>query len=66
MNYSIEEAANAIRVKPDVIKRAIELGAIQLTCDGLISLIDLSGFAAEGFKHKRYDKEGNKLPGAKS
>jgi hypothetical protein len=66
MNYSIEEAANTIRVKPEVVKRAIELGAIRLTSHGLISLTELSGFAAEGFKHNRYDREGNKLPGVKS
>jgi hypothetical protein len=65
MNYSIEKAADAIKVKPDVIKRAIELGAIRLT-DGLIAMAELAAFAAEGFKHNRYDKEGNKLSGAKS
>jgi hypothetical protein len=65
MNYSIEKAANAIKAKPEVIKRAIELGAIRLT-DGLIAMAELVAFAAEGFKHNRYDKEGNKLPGAKS
>jgi hypothetical protein len=66
MNYSTEKAANAIKAKADVIKRAINLGAIQLTDDGLITPTELAAFAAEGFKHNRYDKEGNKLPGAKS
>lgn len=66
MNYSIEKAAKAINAKPVVVKRAIELGAIRLTDDGLITLAELSGFAAEGFKHNRYDRHGNKLPGAKS
>jgi hypothetical protein len=66
MNYSIEKAANAIKAKPDVIKRAIKLGAIQLTDDGLITPTELEAFAAEGFKHNRYDRYGKKLPGAKS
>jgi hypothetical protein len=66
MNHSIEEAADVIKTKPDVIKRAIELGAIQLTDDGLITLAELAGFVAEGFKHNRYDQQGNKLAGARS
>jgi hypothetical protein len=66
MNHSIEEAADVIKTKPDVIKRAIELGAIQLTDDGLITLAELVGFVAEGFKHNRYDQQGNKLAGARS
>ena len=66
MNYSIEKAANAIKVKPDVIRRAIKLGAIQLMDDGLITPTELEAFTAEGFKHNRYDGQGKKLPGAKS
>jgi hypothetical protein len=66
MNYYIDKAANAINVKPDVIKRAINLGDIQLTDDGLITPTELAAFAAEGFKHNRYDRYGKKLRGAKS
>jgi len=66
MNYSIENAADAIKTKPEVVKRAIELGAIRLTCDGVITPTELEAFAAEGFKHNRYDGQGKKLPGAKS
>jgi hypothetical protein len=64
--YSIERAAETLNVKPDVIRRAIKLGAIVLGADGLISHEELSGFAVEGFKQHRYDAAGNKLPGAKS
>jgi len=66
MNYTIEKAADAIKTKSDVIKRAIDLGAIQLTDDGLITVAELAGFVAEGFKHNRYDEQGRKLPGAKT
>jgi hypothetical protein len=66
MSYSIQEAAAAINVKPDVIRRAIELGAIRLTEDTLIAVTELTGFAAKGFKHNRYDGQGRKLPGAKN
>ncbi len=66
MDYSIEKAADAINAKPEVIKRAIELGAIQVTGDGLITIAELSAFVAEGFKHNRYDQQGNKLAGARS
>ncbi len=65
MNYSVEQAADAINTKPDVIRRAIELGAIRLT-DGLIAMAELAGFAAQGFKHNRYDQQGNKLAGARN
>jgi hypothetical protein len=66
MNYSIENAADAIKTKPEVVKRAIELGAIQLTDDGLITATELAAFAAQGFKHNRYDQQGNKLAGARN
>lgn len=66
MNYSIEKAADTIKTKPEVIRRAIDLGAIRLTEDGLITLVELTGFAAEGFKHNRYNQQGRKLPGARS
>jgi hypothetical protein len=66
MNYSTQEAADAINVKPEVIRRAIELGAIRLTDDSLIAVTELAGFAAKGFKHHRYDGQGRKLPGAKN
>lgn len=66
MDYSPEEAAEILVVKPEVIGRAIKLGAIVLGADGLISQEELSGFAVKGFKQHRYDAAGNKLPGAKS
>ncbi len=66
MDYSIEGAADAIDAKPDVIRRAVELGAIRLTDGGLITISELSAFVAEGFKHNRYDQRGNKLAGARS
>ncbi|HYW40101.1 MAG TPA: hypothetical protein VE957_18465 [Terriglobales bacterium] len=66
MKYSPEGAAEILKVKPDVIRRAINLGAIVLGADGLISHEELSGFVVKGFKQHRYDAAGNKLPGAKS
>jgi hypothetical protein len=66
MSYSPEGAAEILAVKPEVIRRAIKLGAIVLRADGLISHEELSGFAVEGFRQHRYDATGNKLPGAKS
>jgi hypothetical protein len=66
MNYSSERAAEILAVKPEVIRRAIKLGAIVLGDDGLISHEELTGFAVEGFKQHRYDAVSNKLPGAKN
>ena len=63
MNYSPERAAEILEVKPEAIRRAINLGAIVLGADGLISDEELSGFAVRGFKQHRYDAAGNKLPG---
>jgi hypothetical protein len=65
MHYTPEKAAEMLVVKPEAIRRAIYLGAIVLDSDGLISHDELSGFAAEGFKHHRYGPDGKKLPGAK-
>lgn len=66
MSYSPETAAEILDVKPEVIWRAIKLGAIVLGADGGISHEELSGFAVEGFRQHRYDAAGNKLPGVKS
>lgn len=66
MKYSMQEAADTISVKLDVVRRAVELGAIVLKEDGFITDPELEGFAAKGFKQHRYDEQGRKLPGAKS
>jgi hypothetical protein len=66
MTYDTEHAAAALKVKSEVISRAVELGALVLDADGLISDSELTGFGVQGFKQHRYDEQGNKKDGVKS
>jgi hypothetical protein len=64
--FTIEEAAQNTTELPQTIRRAVDLGAIVLDADGLITEAELWGFIERRFNQHRYDDEGNKRPGAKS
>ena len=64
--FTIDEAAKVVHEIPQTIRRAVDLGAILLDADGLITEAELRGFIEHRFKQHRYDSEGNKRPGVKS
>ena len=66
LRFTIEEAAQAVCEIPQTIRRAVDLGAIVLDADGLVTEAELWGFVEHRFKQHRYDSEGKKRPGVKS
>jgi hypothetical protein len=62
--YTFQELSRIIGDER-IVRRAMDLGAMQIDADGLIPETELEGFIREGFKHHRYEN-GKKKAEAKS
>jgi hypothetical protein len=62
----VERVAAKLGMKVEHVQRAINLGALVIGDDHLLSDAELTAFISHGFKNHRYDGNGNKLPGVRS